>query len=168
MHVKSVCFRQLKGTPCTHDQDGTTSASEKGKTLFEKRKEKKERKEIGHKNQHHISPALISKYRHRHRHRPKKTPYRSTSNQWFKLNFLKLRKYISLFLFSLCTKSIPENVSVTVHLRSSLKNERRSNGFGTTWGRVINDRICIFEWTISLKGSGIQFYHVCLFSLWTI
>ncbi len=53
-------------------------------------------------------------------------------------------------------------------LRSSLKNERRSYGFGTTWGRVINDRICIFEWTISLKGSGIQFYHVCLFSLWTI
>ncbi len=27
MHVKSVCFRQLKGTLCACDQDGTTSAA---------------------------------------------------------------------------------------------------------------------------------------------
>ncbi len=30
------------------------------------------------------------------------------------------------------------------------EDERRSYGFGMTWGRVINDRIFIFGWTIPL------------------
>ncbi len=30
------------------------------------------------------------------------------------------------------------------------EDEWRSYGFGTTWGWVINDRICIFEWTVPL------------------
>ncbi len=31
------------------------------------------------------------------------------------------------------------------------EDERRSYGFGTTWGWVINDRIFIFGWTIPLR-----------------
>ncbi len=37
------------------------------------------------------------------------------------------------------------------YLNLCSKDEQRSYGFGTTWGWVINDRICIFGWTIPLK-----------------
>ncbi len=36
------------------------------------------------------------------------------------------------------------------HLNLCSEDERRSYGFGTTWGRVINDRIFIFGWAIPL------------------
>ncbi len=162
MHVKSVCFRQLKGTLCTHDQDGTTSTSEKGKTLFEKRKEQKERKEIGHKNQHRPPWFLNIGIGQRKTHIGR--PLISGSN----LIFWSYGNTFHYFCFLCAQKVSLRTFQLHCGLRSLLKNERRSYGFGTTWGRVINDIICIFEWTISLKGSGIQFYHVCLFSLWTI
>ncbi len=37
------------------------------------------------------------------------------------------------------------------YLNLCSEDERRSCGFGTTWGWVINDRIYIFGWTIPLK-----------------
>ncbi len=37
------------------------------------------------------------------------------------------------------------------YLNLCSKDERKSYGFGTTWGRVINDRIFIFGWTIPLN-----------------
>ncbi len=36
------------------------------------------------------------------------------------------------------------------YLNLCSEDERRSYGFGTTWGWVINDRIFIFRWTIPL------------------
>ncbi len=38
------------------------------------------------------------------------------------------------------------------HLHLCSEDERRSWGFGTTWGWIINDRILILGWTIPLKG----------------
>ncbi len=40
------------------------------------------------------------------------------------------------------------------HLNLCPEDERRSHGFGTTWGRVINDRIIILGWTNPLMLSG--------------
>ncbi len=37
------------------------------------------------------------------------------------------------------------------YLNLCSKDERRSYGFGSTWGWVINDRIFIFGWTIPLN-----------------
>ncbi len=37
------------------------------------------------------------------------------------------------------------------YLNLCSEDERRSYGFGTTWGWVINDRIFIFGWTILLR-----------------
>ncbi len=97
----------------------------------------------------------------------------------------------SLFLFSLCTKSIrvaslnygetadvmwtilmsllPLRKTITFRkLLDFIKNilicvpdERRSYGFGTTWRRVINDRSFIYWWNKPLKGS----YYALLRSL---
>ncbi len=39
------------------------------------------------------------------------------------------------------------------HLNLCSEDERRSYGFGTTWGGVINDRIFIFGWTVPLMKS---------------
>ncbi len=37
------------------------------------------------------------------------------------------------------------------YLNLCSEDKRKSYGFGTTWGWVINDRIFIFEWTIPLR-----------------
>ncbi len=57
------------------------------------------------------------------------------------------------------------------YLNLCSEDERRSYGFGTTWGWVINDRIFIFGWTISLSLCNVttryQTYSIC-FMRWRI
>ncbi len=66
-----------------------------------------------------------------------------------------------LFNRCLCYVSGPENIAVALlfpegqralgfnqkYLNLCSEDEQRSYGFGTNWGRVLNDRIFIFGWT---------------------
>ncbi len=47
------------------------------------------------------------------------------------------------------------------YLNLCSEDERRSYGFGMTWGWVINDRIFIFGWTIYLKSQVANGLHIC-------
>ncbi len=78
-----------------------------------------------------------------------------------------------LFYRSPCYVFGPGNIAVALlstdglrfhqkYLNLCFEDERRSYRFGTTWGRVINDRIKMFGWTNALKrpGSGFVFFNL--------
>ncbi len=57
------------------------------------------------------------------------------------------------------------------YLNLCSKDEQRSYGFGTTWGRVINHRIVIFWWTIPLNKPFIHNNNIiiiCGVVLWCV